>query len=177
MNLSVSQLYTFSRCRHKDIGILKKYCRDYSIGNLREGLNLIECDLNGNGWALTNCLCNPKMKNSDVEGRFFLNRQQIELSDIRKISYYICESDFSFWDRYVLKKIGSIINRSDDYVYGFLQDNKVLERETINLGNWKYIVSFYIGYQKEKVFLDFRGFLIQKWSFKTNGCGICTIFQ
>lgn len=155
MNLSISHLYTYSKCSHKNIGILKNFCQDFSIYNLREGVNILQGAINGNGWALTNCLCNSKCKINDVEGDFYVNNELESLRNIRKCSYYICQSELNYLNKFIFKKAKKIIHSGNDDIYNFLLQNGVLERDIDNLGNWRYIISFYIGYQKGRKIFGF----------------------
>ena len=148
MNITVCGLYTYSHCRHPHIGVLKSYCRDFSVKGLREGVNVLTCPLNGNGWGLSNCLCNKNMMSSDAEGEFFLNGKNISLQVLRRKSFYICGFEPDLIQRLTHKKVRDIISSGNDEIFGFLLENDIPDREITNLGNWRYIVSFYLGVQK-----------------------------
>lgn len=148
MNITVCRLYTYSHCRHPHIGVLKSYCRDFSVNGLREGVNVLTCPLNGNGWGLSNCLCSKSMKTTDAEGEFFLNGKNVSLNVLRRKSFYICGSEPDLLQRLTHKKVRDIISANDDEMFRFLSENGITDRELTNLGNWRYIVSFYLGFQK-----------------------------
>ena len=148
MNITVCGLYTYFHCRHPHIGELKSYCHDFSVKGLKEGVNVLTCPLNGNGWGLSNCLCNKSMKTSNAEGDFFLNGKNVSLKVLRRKCFYICGTEPDLLQKLTHKKVKDIISDCNDEIFIFLSGNGIMGRELTNLGNWRYIVSFYLGYQK-----------------------------
>lgn len=156
MNISINHLYTYCNCQHRNIGVLKNYCQDFSISNLTDGVNLLECPLNGNGWALTNCICNSHCCIKNIKGDFYINDEKTSLNKLRIESYYICQDDFSFLDILLNRKVKHLIlGETNDAIGNLLFEQNILNRNLNSCGNWKYIVSFYIGYKKGKKIFGF----------------------
>ncbi len=156
MNISINHLYTYCNCSHRNIGILKNYCQDFSINNLTDGVNLLECPLNGNGWALTNCICNSKCGDKKIKGDFYIDNEKTSLKELRNKSYYICQDDFSYRNIILHRKVKHLTaGKRNDIIGNLLHEENILNRNLDNCGNWKYIVSFYIGYKKGKQIFGF----------------------
>lgn len=158
--LSVKNLSTYSAVNHINLGKLKVYCQEFDINGLQSGINLLEGPLNSSSWCLTNCLCNKNFKISDVEGEFYIDNKSINLREIRSKSYYVLNEKMTFFSRYLFPYVKQYIKNSNDEIYDLLLQERILDRKICNLGNWKYIVSFYKGYQKGNEIFGFP------WLFK-----------
>lgn len=157
MRFSAEDFMTYGANSHPFVGTLNYGSFfDVSIKNLREGINFLECPIHGIGWTFTDAVCNKKRPQKQIqEGRFYIDEKQIGFRELRKISYYVDGERLPF-----PKNKKSIIRTlikgdTDDIIGRLLNEEKVLDRHFCNSGNWRFIVSFYIGYKMGKKIFGF----------------------
>lgn len=157
MKFSAENLMTYGVNSHPFVGTLNDGSFfDVSIKNLREGINFLECPIYGIGWTFTDAVCNKKRPQKQIgEGKFYIDEKQINFRELRKISYYVDGEKLPFPEneKSIIRTL--IKGDTDDIIGRLLDEEKVLDRPFCNRGNWRFTVSFYIGYKMGKKIFGF----------------------